>query len=557
VEFGLVAYVQFLLALNQSNRFAMAAVLGLNKYYPCGCIGQAFNGPEYSDRAYLLAAPVRTGGTMTDLFANCLPLVASASRGLYPIPGTNAYDNPQNIMANTAGSSYFGYLTNSSTAGTVQAAYNQNLRFAIVLPGLLGGGTNKLFPLFIGPTRISLFTDVQNNYLWFNFPPNPDIQTATPATPSVVGSVVIRSVYLNMDYIRCDGPSFSMILEGLPLPETFVIKSTAWATASVVVPASSGQAQTLIPHRRASCKCLYIMMSPNGGSFTQNTSAFSANGLNMTTSQTSTPGNIFGKFGSVNMNLTNGTCVENNGILYPQQMHDPLERPDEIYSVLLRTLGVWSNDGQRPSIATNNFMVTDRMSVPGASIGTSSQGEALWRSYQSLSARCCGDAFAGSSENSFSWYGTCTGPTVLGATFLNYTDHGAWNTTHPTQAQSTTAGTNASATNAFDTAWSYGPIAIYREGSMALSNYNTGLIHDSQSNYPLCAPEANQFIYAVDFENIAKNSYLSGVSSLNGSFFFRTNIKSQLTVPYTMYFILCFDMLTVLNYTHKTAYVKI
>lgn len=579
IEFGLLSHLQFLLAFNRENRFAMAAVLGLNRYYPSGVIGQAFNGPEPNDRAYLVAAPTLSN-TPSALVNWATMLQTAVNRTLINSQAARY----QTIYApNTVGSSYLGYkFTNGNQA--VAATFAQTLRFAILLPGILGSGSNKLFPLFIGPTRISLYTDLIQNYTWFNFPAacnNPGACTSFTATlppvaPTVTPSMYIRAVWLNIDYIRCDGPSFALIVESLPIPDTFVIKSTAWAIASTTIPITQGQSETLIPHRRASCKCLYVLFSPSGGYNAPPPLIESSYEITNTLAY-SCPGNIFGKYGWVNPNLSNGTCVTINGIMYPQQTNDPLERPDEMYSNLLRTLGVWSNDGNRPCIAPNNFFVTDTMSINVAGGGGGKQAETLWRPYQSLSARVSGYlnampptiglAATATAVQQPDWEVLVTsGQAALGVgvagtfniaapgAYLNFTDHSI--VTPSTYIQVTQTAFTANA--AFTMPYGARIPSVYLEGSMSLANYqNSTMSHNAQGLTAQTAPECNQFIYAVDFEHMAKNTYLSGVSSLSGSFFFRANIKSMLTCQYNVYFVLCYDMLTILNYATRSAVVKI
>lgn len=565
VEFGLVSYNQFLLGFNQSNRYAMAAVLGLNKYYTQGIIGQAFNGPSFTDRAYLaVAASIGSGGNATD--CNWPDIDSqfnyTVKRNTFEGSTKGTYDHQTFALPNAAGSNYFACYTGTADPATTvaKAAFTQTLRFALILPGLIGSGSNKLFPLFIGPTRISLFTDVQSNYLWFNFPASPNILgdgnvAFTPAqTPILNSGIWIKAIWINIDYLRMDGPSFAFIVENLPIPETFVIKSTGWTCSSTTMPVSQGQAETLIATRRASCKCLYLLCSPNSGAIDCPTTVAIGNNTKPHVAQWSAPGNIFGKFGSVNPNLTNGTCVSVNGILYPQQMNDPIERPDEMLSNLYRTLGVWSNDGSRPNIDPNNFFVIDKMSI--ALNGTGRPAEGTWRSYQTLSARICGNKTKDGKDQT-DWLAEFFASKAYIAgqgDIINYTDHNPWNTF---DAIEFTTNVETPFAAAIFTYKYHGPLSIYREGSMALDNYGSnGQIHDRQSLYAMQAPECNQFIYAVDFENIAKDTYLSGISTLNGSFFLRTNIKSMLTTTYTLYFILCFDILTILHYGYKTAIIK-
>lgn len=522
-EFGVVCHLQFLLSLTEQQRYELAVPLGFNKAFPASTWGASFHGTDLTSRATL--TPV--GHIITANNANT-------------ILGTSN-------SATCNNSSGIFWANNKGSETTIVLNYMQNYNFMLQLPGVLGSGNDKLFPLFNGPTRLSLFMEDISRYYVLDYATGVANFGAQPVPFSTMsGYMSVLSVWFVGDCCRCDTNSFNAVLGALPIPNTFIMRTTAWSVSSSALTATQqGQTDVLIPPRRASIRAVYILPSPSG----VNTDL--GNGSSM---------NLWGKYGWCNPNLTNGTCIALNGVNYPQQTTDPLNRPSEIWYNLLKTIQTWSNDANKTCIAPDNFFVCDSLdkvsNAPGsfthykAAANNSSAGSALWRPVNTTTFRtnvsATGESFSNFSGANIAKIAVTSGLVTSNGSSVNASINTGVLLAMTDKSQVIGSGV-------------YGTIpgqAHFHEGSSSCDMYGPNSSY-LLGMYAPTRPACNQFIYACDFENLAKQQYLSGVSTLTGSFFFRINIATALKYNYSMYFVVVHDSLIVLDTALRTAAVKI
>lgn len=534
-EFGLISYLQLLLSLNKVQRQAMAAVLGLHPTNPNGIWGAPFHGHDMHHRA-----------SMTVSGAGLSVAAGTANT----IVGANAY--PGGAWNPIHGA--FWAKQGAAAAGTIILTCVQDMQFNIMLPGLIGSGNDKLFPLFNGPTMIKLYTDAFANYFGLDFGQG---ITGTPAAYTPTSQYLqINTVHFVGDFVRCDPASFNAVMSGLPNPNMFVLKTTAWQAATAPLSAgSSGISDVLIPHRRASIKVLYCLFNP------QSTASIQLN-------STAANRNLHSKFSSVCPNLTNGTCVALNGVNYPQQTYDPMARPAEVLTTIYKTLQTWANDGIKP-LDPASFYVCDGWNNGGVGVGGATfwnagiisvptfGAQSYWRTWDTTVFRT---PITSTSPISVLTNQTClppfaeivVTPAVAGtANGITHSTGGlpAFVTANTTLALTDKTAPIQSSTMATNAAF------MFMEGTTSSENTTVAPIPNMQSQ--AChTPWSNQFILAFDFEHLARNTALSGTSSLTGSFFLRMNIGCPLRLGYLIYFVVGFDMLTILDTALRTAAVK-
>lgn len=542
-EFGLVSHLQYLLSYDEAQREIMAATLGFNPSEPSSTWGIPFHGAHmYTRSTWQINGTVAT------------TLNVNSSLGSYIGPSYN---------------SYWGGFWISSNAQPITIIATQKFNFSILLPGLLGTGNPKLFPLMAGPTRISLFTDNQNNYFQLDFGQNNGV-TGAPVLTQYINAAVgntpalsftVNQVWLHADCLRCDAPSFNVILSQLPIPNTVILKTTAWTVSSTNIQAGTqGSNDILVAPRRASVKSLYVLCSPFG----VNPTLYSLNGTSGTLTGTGFQYNMWGKYGWCNPNLTSGTCVVIAGVQWPQQTTDPMARPTETFTQLLKSLRTWSTNAVKPCLPASNYFVCD--SLAGVTIGGGAgfyasapalqNGQNYWRTVTSTTFRQ-NNSNAGGAGN--------VGPLLSGLT----TASGAITapipliiaSCNPGVVNATLSGAIVSMTDKtaqWKTSQQPDAQCQFIEGTSHCNKTTLeGGFRDYHSQIPLHKPYSNCFIFAQDFENMAKTDYLSGVSTLSGNFFFRMVINQQLIFGYNIYFVVCHDMLTIFDLMTRTITVRI
>lgn len=208
--------------------------------------------------------------------------------------------------------------------GLVNGAQSLTQTFNVCLPlfGILGSGSDRMFPMFIGPTRINLITE------------SLAAMTLTKTSKiTAVSKIGIQTCEFIGTYLRLDPASVAMVMGSLPSPMQFVMRCTSYVQSSLPLAASTakGTFEGLVSSRRASTKFILGLFSPS-------TSAF-------------------GKFSSVNPNLGIGTCLVVNGQQFPQQTIDPYNYPHEYFNQVLMAMNTAGNLHGKPSICASNYMV--------------------------------------------------------------------------------------------------------------------------------------------------------------------------------------------------------
>jgi hypothetical protein len=571
-EFGMVCYLMYLMNYTEEQRFRMASCLGFNKGYPSGCWGAAFHGEQIQDRATITCPNVVCEGEAAGGNG------ANSNAGVY-VNGANA-TNYQPTQFNHASGIFVAAPAILQPAMVITMVQNYN--FDLHIPGILGSGNNRMLPMFVGPYRISLWVDVTTNFFQTDFgqqAPNPLAQWA-PTT----SQFAVNSVWFVGETYRCDVPTFNSVMASLPKQNTFIFRTTAWTVSSVNFPVGTlGQTDWLIPPRKASVKTVYCLPSPG---ITNPAAAGACAGA---------PCNIWGKYGWVNPNLTTNTCILVNGTQYPQQGQDPMNRPADIWVALLEANKTWSNMGTKPAIAPQNFYVCDSITGVGLAanpniisgnpaaavpanvpnfyayynaVNTTQTGRALWRILPTTTFR----------------FNLTPGTVALNNTINPYVGGdfnvpisgllaGAVAPVQATAIRRPLAATNdivIGAAGALPSMtdktapWTYfgaSPSYVvnsshFLEGTSACMRNNPYGFANFQIPMSEWTPTANQFIYACNLDQMTKPDVLTGMSTLTGSFFFRTNIAAALTMSYQVYFIVVFDQITVLDAALRTASVR-
>jgi hypothetical protein len=303
---------------------------------------------------------------------------------------------------------------------------------------------------------------------------------------------------------------------------------------------------------------------------------YSPQGINAagTTVGTKTVFNLWGKYASACPNLSAGTHMLCNGVPYPQQTYDPLNRPQEVFCDLLQSLQTWSNDAVKPSLAFRNWAVCDSLAdvTPNSfatavgKMGTQG-GPGLWRVMDTTSFRTlgCKEGLAKSiiagdatiippylgmlkfaAAKTVATYFTVAVAATSNAVIEPNTCVAMTDKTAPVGNGSTDITANPSDTFA----------PLFFEGTSSSENSETAPSHNVQSG-GFHGPLHLQHIQVFDFEHLAKEEYLSGTSSLTGAFFFKMNIAQALRFGTMIYFIACYDQITILDTALRTAQIKI
>ncbi len=571
-EFGMVCYLMYLMNYTEDQRFRMANVLGLNKGFPGGVWGAAFHGTNMQDRATFTAT-----GIVGSISNPVLPYNSAAGNGIGNSGGTalafpTQYNQPSGVFWVSNGTAAQGYPQVVLTA-------TQNFNFLLHLPGLLGGGMKQMLPLFVGPYKISLFMDSLQNYWALDFGQG-SVNQLYPQYVPTTSTMSVNSVWVEYDYYRCDVPSFNVIMSSLPTPNTFVLRSTAFTVSSYLIPAGAqGQNDFLIPPRKASIKCVYICSTPG---FAKNpTIQVPQAGQSVTTNYAGYQCNPWGKYGWVNPNLGINTCILLNGYQYPQQGNNPMDRPVEAWYNLLNANKTWSDTFTKPGIAPSNFLVCDSISSVWLSAGletaggfnnpawysyakatnNTNSGRSLWRILPTNTTRFSIPRYTIASNTSNPWAG---GTFICGITGANAnSDNIVGGFAAPDSTGATTADINDATSMTDKTVNLSGDreqslFGFFLDGSSSCDNMPNSFFGTSNYhlNFQQDKPSALQHIYACNLDQLSKANVMTGMASLTGSFFWRTNIVDPLLLPYTAYFIIVYDQVIVLDSAIKLATVR-
>lgn len=579
-EWGLTAHLMFLASYDRQQRLALSHVMGFNQYEPTSTMGMSLAGKTKFDGAIL--AP-DDNGTWSNIGTQHWNIGKGnqndgTSDFLFSISNFSPYDSGTTLAQDATFNESNAYQSGVFTL-------RQPFQFNLQLPGIIGSGSTQLFPMFIGPYKISLFADDTSQFMWWDlnqfisgsgkeYQPPTDLGDFELSTDSVTvkNSMYITSVFFQCDYIQCDGASFAIVMSQLPIPDTFALRTTAWTSASSLIPAQAqGISDLAIPIRRASLKCCYCLFSP----------AYDA---------INSPA---GKYEWVNPNLISNTLIHINGKPYPQMGLDPTNRPNECFKNFLLTIGTWNNDGPKSCIDPQNFFVIDQVMTAG---DAKLVRYGKWRNYRSTTTRT-GVFWTGFNQNSADPYDAKTGcKPGLYANNVTTGTHHAWSpinrlvtfsdTDWITQAgpfprpMTRHPATHYSIPECLSPFLTEHPIVTYVP-EVAATQQTPAIPAHVNTTYPnpywtltqmegtRCPLQglssrnpnlrccSNQFVLAFDFEHLAKVQYLSGVQSLTGSYFLKLVLEKNLSVPYNVTFVNAFDMLVILNAAMKTAFVRI
>lgn len=233
----------------------------------------------------------------------------------------------------------------SNVAVSVPAAnrtWQHDFDLALPLIGILGANNDKLFPC-IYPTQIRLITEQITNIL------NISNELINP-------QLTISNCEFVCNYLRLDSGAMSTVLSSLPMPGIIPMRCTSFVHSSTLLPQNtSGAAQVLVSTRRASMKALFI-----GFASQLNGQAIPAGGLSSAELAVGAGHYTEGpKFNSINPNLGQNTYLTVNGVFYPQQMLNPMNKPADCLQQFLTTLNMTQSSTLRPNIEYANYIRCD------------------------------------------------------------------------------------------------------------------------------------------------------------------------------------------------------
>lgn len=251
-----------------------------------------------------------------------------------------------------------------SAATTLSGAYCR-LNFVLPVPGTLGSGNDKMYPLFLGPTRISLLTESVTNAFCFSNTNANNIYFTGTSTPTLS----FDEVEFVGNYIQCDAGSFDAIRNSIP-QSLMVMRTLGFAQSSYNIPATTtSMHEGLISTRRASTKFIMANVFPNDA------------GL--------------GKFCGVNPYATINTALLVNGVLYPQMTVDPTNKWYDYKNQVECALQVAHTTGNKTCIASDSWMV--------GCDGTSSTADGGWRNDQRGVDNCWNKYFNTAVSQALKW----------------------------------------------------------------------------------------------------------------------------------------------------------
>jgi len=411
---------------------------------------------------------------------------------------------------------------------SVNGVYSIPFEVSLPLMGLLGAHNDKMLPLFLGPIKIQLYTEELSTFiqganvlavsqattLYNAGAPNRTTLGAVAVDPSIDlqrSSITYTQVEFVGNYVRTDGAAFQQILSALPIPGKVVLKTGSLTYSSATLGnGAQGVFDLLIASRRASTKFV----------------------LTLCTNST-----LAGKtYGSVCPWLTNGTCVMINGVQYPQQGKDFLNKPRDSYRQTLVALNLAYSSLVRPSILPQNWLrmstdvasPTDRL-IPGDLSLVSPQMTFV-------------NAATGATKNLVLENGS---PYPLlcaisnGSTFIAYSGRFS---------------------NSLITTVPYWQNAVHTSASATIEEAVVPRANDwSVCGAPLTHSYLqNQWVDITDTEVFGRRQFLSGQSTLSGSFFYHANIQRPIAnVQHLMMFFCYFDAITIMDVTTKQIVWKI
>jgi|GEM_PF-3653784 len=395
------------------------------------------------------------------------------------------------------------------------------MAFEISLPlfGTLGSGNDKLYPLFVGPTRICLFAEELDKYI---VTPSNTFSVNFPQT-GFVGSIdtsfdltspntrlVINSCEFVGNYLRCDTTAFQYVLQNLPVEGKMIMRTTSFNYSSAqLANKASGMLELLVPTRRASQKALLVLC---------------------TNSDLADK-----KYGSVCPYLGQNTCVVINGVQYPQQGINFVEKPHDSFRQTLVALNLSYSALVRPAISYGNWArLSDPVSSRVVNLSTVTINNAIGNTlypYTPRNRRIPGLLRA---VNDKEFY-------LLKS--QKYTNQA--NVWYSPQLFSSLVTTEPF----------WGPSV--KKGEYDLISY-TPSTQDARIPASAYTMNNNQWCHVVDTETFGRRGFLNGVSTLSGSIFYQMNIVSPVAdLSHNVNFFSFFDAILVMDYTTKQISWKI
>ncbi|NDD83963.1 hypothetical protein EBZ38_06760 [bacterium] len=415
------------------------------------------------------------------------------------------------------------------------------MSFEISLPlmGVLGSGNDKMYPLFIGPTRISLYTEDLRNYIYlpqsplvYNFGVTCGyIDTRFDLSRS---SLSLTSVEFVGNYYRCDTTAFQYILGQLPVEGKMILRTLSYTYSNAPVNnGTSGNIDLQIASRRASQKALMILCT------------------NDQIPEKS--------YGSACPYLGQNTCLLINGVQYPQLGVNFLSKPHDAFRQNLVTLNMSYSALVRPAISYGNWA---RLVSTGLSqydpIGDDNNQAAAGYPATITSYNQINPPLLPNTPNAVD-----TLPIKIPA---NQTP--ALNSRIVTQVSIPPVSNDAE--NPPVPLFEAQPTGYFLLNALAETPFWTAQAtpdyevlsftphsQDSRSLSTSFTMSQNQWVSVIDTEQFGRRGYLNGISTLSGSNFFSMNIQTALPLSCTVNFFSMFDAILVFDYTTKQVSWKI
>jgi len=276
--------------------FTHAGVAGTDYSTLLGSAYSFFNKQEVYGNNSVLLESINEVGVLTSMLFNC-QLNDGDKKGLSPTLGFCPLISPYYASA-TAGHQIF---RTAQAAGVLDGL---NFDYAIPLIGILGSGTDKMFPIgSIYGLRFELTMDAFANFTkCLVSPTNLGVTGCTISDVEFVANIIELS------------PESQALIE-MANPQKIHIRSQSYRQASNYLTAAqgSGKNNLLVGIRLSSLKSIFMACWP-------------ANALEL-------------KYAGVNPNLDQGTCFVIAGQNYPQRTMNPSSKPADCYMELQKSFG--------------------------------------------------------------------------------------------------------------------------------------------------------------------------------------------------------------------------
>ena len=273
--------------------FTHAGTNGTDYSYLLGSAYSPFIRQEVYGNNSVLLESINEVGVCASMLLN-ISLNDADKKGLSPAMGfTNDSTTAYGASANT------GHRINADTA-----LNNLVFEYATPLIGILGTGTDKMFPIGnIFGLRFELTVDDYANF-------------TKAVTANTISGFTISEVEFVANVVELSPEAYSLIAQANP--EKIHIRSQTYRQSSAVLPTSAGVGvyDLLCGIRVSSLKSLFI--------------------------QTYNSNMADGKYGSIFANYDQGTCILVNGQAYPQRTINPSNHPADAFTELQKSLGALS-----------------------------------------------------------------------------------------------------------------------------------------------------------------------------------------------------------------------